>query len=111
MLNNFLEVFLGPVSEVLLGDLNLVKLEIVNKVNNSWGIIVLLNNVIGSDHDLVTTLLLVVAFELVDGVLESEGKWAGVREELVTRDMAFKYSHLVVSENYKIINTLIHTQI
>jgi len=83
---NFLEVALGPASEVLLGQLNLIQTELVDKVDHIWCIIIILDNVVGSNDDLITTLLSPVALHLHDSVFVNHLMWVGVGEELIARD-------------------------
>ena len=74
--------------------MNFVQLEGIYDVDNSWCILVLLDDVIRRNLDLVASFLDVTSFDLEARIVVDKLVWIGVRAELVARDQVFKHFHL-----------------
>ena len=93
MSNNLGKVALGPCGEVRLLELDLVKLEGINNIDDLGGINILLNDIVGSDSDLVATLADHAGLNLDAGILVARCHGVGVRDEFITGDNAFVNSN------------------
>jgi len=84
---------LGVGHEIFLGESDFLELESVGKVDNGLVLTIIILDIVGSNADLIVSLLSIFGFDLVGNIVIAQFVGVGIREHFVSADKVFEHFH------------------